>query len=251
MKLQEADAKSLLVAQGLPVPEWAVAHTVPEARAAAERFLADGPVGGKVVIKAQVLVGGRGKAGGVKLAGSPDEAEAVASQILGMDIKGYPVRKVLIGPAADIVKEFYLSAVLDRAERKILLMGSAEGGVEIETVAVEHPEAIVRRHADPLLGLLDFQARDLAFAMGLGKHLKAAVAIANGLVTTMRANDADLVEINPLAIIHEVVPGGTPLERLVCLDAKITLDDSALPRHPRARGAARPRRGGARGQGRP
>ena len=232
MKLQEADAKSLLVAQGLPVPAWAVAHTVAEARAAAERFLADGPPGGKVVIKAQVLVGGRGKAGGVKLAATADEAEAVAGQILGMDIKGYPVRKVLIGPAAEIVKEFYLAAVLDRAERGILLMGSAEGGVEIETVAETNPEAIIRRHADPNLGLLDFQARDLAFAMGLKDHVKAAVAIAKGLVTTMRAYDADLVEINPLAVVVEGVPGGTPVERLVCLDAKITLDDSALARHP-------------------
>ncbi len=232
MKLQEADAKSLLVAQGLPVPAWAVAHTAAEARAAAERFLADGPAGGKVVIKAQVLVGGRGKAGGVKLAGSPDEAETVAGAILGMDIKGYPVRKVLVGPAADIVREFYLAAVLDRAERRILLMGSAEGGVEIETVAETNPEAIIRRHADPMLGLLDFQARDLAFAMGLKGHLKAAVAIAKGLVQTMRAYDADLVEINPLAIVRETGPDGTPVERLVCLDAKITLDDSALPRHP-------------------
>ncbi len=201
VKLQEADAKSLLVAQGLPVPAWAVAHTVAEARAAAERFLAEGPPGGKVVIKAQVLIGGRGKAGGVKLAGTPDEAEAVAGQILGMDIKGFPVRKVLIGPAAEIVKEFYLAAVLDRAERGILLMGSAEGGVEIETVAETNPEAIIRRHADPNLGLLDYQARDLAFAMGLRGHLKAAVAIAKGLVTTMKAYDADLVEINPLAIV--------------------------------------------------
>ena len=232
VKLQEADAKSLLVAQGLPVPAWTVAHTPAEARAAAADFLADGPVGGKVVIKAQVLVGGRGKAGGVKLAGSPDEAEQVAGTILGMDIKGMTVRKVLIGPAADIVKEFYLAAVLDRAVGKILLMGSAEGGVEIETVALEHPDAIIRRHADPLLGLLPFQARDLAFAMGLGAHLKVAVAIAQGLVTTMRAYDADLVEINPLAIVLDGVPGGTPVERLVCLDAKITLDDSALVRHP-------------------
>ena len=112
-------------------------------------------------------------------------------------------------------------------------MGSAEGGVEIEQVAADHPEAIVRRHADPLLGLLDFQARELAFAMGLGgAHLKAAVAIAKGLVATMRAYDADLVEINPLAIVLEGTPGGTPVERLVCLDAKVTLDDSALPRHP-------------------
>jgi succinyl-CoA synthetase beta subunit len=154
VKIQEADAKSLLVAQGLPVPAWEVAHTVEAARAAAERFLAGGA--DKVVIKAQVLVGGRGKAGGVKLAGSADEAATVAEAILGMDIKGMTVRKVLVGPAADIVKEFYLAAVLDRAERSILLMGSAEGGVEIEQVAETDPEAIVRLHADPLLGLLDF-----------------------------------------------------------------------------------------------
>jgi len=232
VKLQEADAKSLLVAQGLPVPEWAVARSPDEARAAAARFLEAGPVGGKVVIKAQVLVGGRGKAGGVKLASSADEAADVATSILGMDIKGMTVRKVLVGPAADIVKEFYLAAVLDRAERGIMLMGSAEGGVEIEQVAATDPHAIVRGHADPALGLLDFQARELAFAMGLGEHLKAAVAIAKGLVRTMTAYDADLVEINPLAIINDGQPDGTPTQRLVFLDAKITLDDSALARHP-------------------
>jgi succinyl-CoA synthetase beta subunit len=232
VKLQEADAKALLVAQGLPVPDWAVAHTADEARMAAARFLEAGPVGGKVVIKAQVLVGGRGKAGGVRLAATPDEAADVAGHILGMDIKGMTVRKVLVGPAADIVKEYYLSAVVDRAARRILLMGSAEGGVEIEQVAAATPEAIVRRHADALLGLLDYQARDLAFALGLGAHLREAVAIAKGLVATMQANDADLVEINPLAVVLEGVPGGAPVERLVCLDAKITLDDSALPRHP-------------------
>ena len=232
MKLQEADAKSLLINGDLPVPPWAVATTAAEAREAATTFLANGPAGGKVVIKAQVLVGGRGKAGGVKLAGTPDEAETLAAQILGMDIKGFTVRKVLIGPAAEIVKEFYLAAVLDRAERRILLMGSAEGGVEIETVAEEHPEAILRVHADPAFGLLDFQAREMAFSLGLGGHLKDAVRIARGLVATMRAYDADLVEINPLAIVREGVPGGTAVERLVCLDAKITLDDSALDRHP-------------------
>ena len=226
VKLQEADAKSLLVAQGVPVPPWAVAHDVEEARTAADAYLTNGAV--KVVIKAQVLVGGRGKAGGVKLASTPEEAAEVAGRILGMDIKGMTVRKVLVGPAADIVKEFYLAAVLDRAERRILLMGSAEGGVEIEQVAESNPGAIVRRYADPLLGLLDFQARDLAFAIGLGGHLKAAVAIAKGLVATMRAYDADLVEINPLAIVRE----GDGEERLVCLDAKVTLDDSALARHP-------------------
>jgi succinyl-CoA synthetase beta subunit len=230
VKLQEADAKSLLVAQGLPVPPWAVAHAPAEARGAAERFLAEGSTA--VVIKAQVLVGGRGKAGGVKLAASPEEAERVAGAILGMDIKGMTVRKVLVGPAADIVTEFYLAAVLDRAERGILLMGSAEGGVEIETVAATNPDAIVRLHADPNLGLLDFQARELAFRMGLGGHLKDAVRIARGLVGTMKAYDADLVEINPLAIVREAGADGTPVERLVCLDAKITLDDSALARHP-------------------
>jgi len=230
VKIQEADAKSLLVAQGLPVPDWEVAHTVEEARQAADRFFMAGAQ--QVVIKAQVLVGGRGKAGGVKLAGFPEQVELVAGTILGMDIKGITVRKVLVGPAANIVKEFYMSAVLDRAAGRILLMGSAEGGVEIEQVAASNPAAIVRVHADPLLGLLDYQARQFVFAMGLGAHLKAGVAIARGLVQTMRAYDADLVEINPLAIIRELDATGTEVERLVCLDAKVTLDDSALPRHP-------------------
>ena len=180
MKIQEADAKSLLVAQGLPVPPWAVAHTVDEAVAAAGRFLDEGA--DKIVIKAQVLVGGRGKAGGVKLAGSREEAAEVAGAILGMDIKGMTVRKVLVGPAADIVKEFYLAAVLDRAERRILVMGSAEGGVEIEQVAEERPGAIIRLHAHPTLGLQAHAARRMAFALGLGSHLKAAVTIAPGFV---------------------------------------------------------------------
>ncbi len=230
MKIQEADAKGLLLAQGLPVPAWSVARTAAEARAAAGVMLGSG--NDRVVIKAQVLVGGRGKAGGVKLAGSADEAAAVAGAILGMSIKGITVRKVLVAAAADIVKEYYLSAVLDRAERRILLMGSSEGGVEIEQVAAERPDAIVTVHADPHLGLQDWQARQLAFEMGLGAHLKASVAIAKGLVRTMLAYDADLVEINPLAIVREGAPGGTTVERLVCLDAKVTLDDSALPRHP-------------------
>jgi len=230
VKIQEADAKGLLLVQGLPVPAWSVARTPAEARGAAESILATGA--DRVVIKAQVLVGGRGKAGGVKLAGSTGEAEAIAGQILGMSIKGITVRKVLVAAAADIVKEFYLSAVLDRAARQILLMGSAEGGVEIEQVAAERPEAIVTVHAHPHLGLQDWQARELAFRMGLGGHLKAAAGIAKGLVRTMLACDADLVEINPLAIVREAGPNGTTVERLVCLDAKVTLDDSALPRHP-------------------
>jgi succinyl-CoA synthetase beta subunit len=212
------------------VPAWDVARTAAEARQAAEKAFGSGA--DKVVIKAQVLVGGRGKAGGVKLAGDADEAERLAATILGMDIKGITVRKVLVAAAADIVKEFYLSTVLDRAGRRILLMGSAEGGVEIEQVAAERPDAIVTLHAHPYLGLLDHQARELAFRMGLEGHLKAAVGIAKGLVRTMKAYDADLVEINPLAIVRETGADGATGEQLVCLDAKVTLDDSALPRHP-------------------
>jgi succinyl-CoA synthetase beta subunit len=230
VKIQEADAKTLLVAQGLPVPAYAVAHTPAEARAAAERFLGGGA--SQVVIKAQVLVGGRGKAGGVKLAASAEGAERVAAAILALEIKGIPVRKVLVGPAADIAKEFYLAAVLDRASRRIILVGSAEGGVEIEAVAAERPDAIVTIPAHPIAGFLPFKARQMAFRLGLGPHLKDAVAIATGLVRTMLANDADLVEINPLAIVNETAAGGTVRQVLQCLDAKITLDDSALYRHP-------------------
>ena len=231
MKIQEADAKSLLLAQGLPVPGWEVARTPAEARVAAERVFAGGA--GRVVVKAQVLVGGRGKAGGVKLAATPDEAEAVAAAILALEIKGIPVRKVLVAAAADIAKEYYLGAILDRASRRIVVMASAEGGVEIEEVARATPEAIHRVSAHPHLGLLDWQARELAFAIGLGgRFLRDFVALAKGLVATMVANDADLVEVNPLAIVREAGPDGTNLERLVCLDAKITLDDSALFRHP-------------------
>src|SRR5215217_1138767 len=144
MKLQEFHAKKLLLAQGLPVPAYSVAETAEEARTAAESYLSGGS--DKVVIKAQVLVGGRGKAGGVKLAGSPDEAESLARQILGMDIKATTVRRVLVAPAAEITREYYLSCVLERSSRRIMLMGSAEGGVEIEEVAATNPEAIKQIH---------------------------------------------------------------------------------------------------------
>ena len=200
MKLQEYHAKTLLLAQGLPVPDYSVADNAAEARKSAEDYLAKGA--GRVVIKAQVLVGGRGKAGGVKLASTADEAEQLASQILGMDIKGTTVRRVLVAPAADIAAEYYLACVLDRTARKVLLMGSAEGGVEIEVVAAERPDAIKQLHAHPLLGLLDHQARRMAFELGLGAHMRDFVAIAKGIFQTMVANDADLVEINPLAIVN-------------------------------------------------
>jgi succinyl-CoA synthetase beta subunit len=230
VKIQESDAKSLLAARGLPVPPWSVARSPAEARAAAATFLDDGAE--RVVVKALVLVGGRGKAGGVRLAASPDEAEAVAGSILGLSIKGIPVQKVLVAPGADIVREYYLSAVLDRASRRILVVGSAEGGMEIEEVARERPDAIIREPAHPTLGLLPWQARRVAFRLGLGDHLREAVAIASGLVETMVVNDADLVEVNPLAIVREPATDGTLTERLACLDAKINLDDSALARHP-------------------
>jgi succinyl-CoA synthetase beta subunit len=232
VKIQEADAKSLLLAQGLPVPAWDVARTPLEARTAAMRLFNAGEA--RVVIKAQVLVGGRGKAGGVKLAGSLDEAEEVASRILGMNIKGITVRKVLVAGALEIEKEFYLGAIIDRATRRIVLMASAEGGVEIEEVARVNPGAIHRVAADPQLGLLPFQARSLGLAVGLRETLlNQFVTIAQGLYATMKANDADLVEINPLAIVADKAADGTESKRLVCLDAKITLDDSGLPRHPR------------------
>ncbi len=229
VKLHEHHAKSLLARAGLPVPPYRVADTPDEVRRQAAEYLDGGA--DAVVIKAQVLVGGRGKAGGVRLARSADEAATVAAAILGMDIKGSTVRRVMVTPASTIVREVYVAAVLDRAAQRILLMGAAEGGVEIETLAEEHPEAIVRVHAHPQMGLRPFQARRMAFALGLGEHLAAATAICRGLVDVMLAEDADLVEVNPLAVVREDGPEG-PLERLVLLDAKMTLDDSALSRHP-------------------
>jgi succinyl-CoA synthetase beta subunit len=229
VKLQEFHAKTLLSRAGLPVPPYSVASTPAEARDQAAAYFAAGS--SAVVVKAQVLVGGRGKAGGVKLARSADDAQAAAEAILGMDIKGITVRRVLVAPGADIVRELYLAAVLDRTEQRIMLMGSAEGGVEIETLAEEDPDAITKIHAHPQLGLQPFQAREMAFSLGLGDHLKQAAAICAGLVKVMIDEDADLVEINPLAVVREDGPEG-PVEVLQLLDAKITLDDSALARHP-------------------
>jgi succinyl-CoA synthetase beta subunit len=229
VKLQEFHAKTLLLRAGLPVPPYSVASTPAEARDRAASYFDGGS--SAVVVKAQVLVGGRGKAGGVKLARSADEAEAHADAILGMDIKGITVGRVLIAPGADIVRELYLAAVLDRTAQRIMLMGSAEGGVEIETLAEEDPDAIVKIHAHPQLGLQPFQAREMAFRLGLGDHLRQAAAICTGLVKVMVDEDADLVEINPLAVVREAGEDG-PVETLQLLDAKVTLDDSALGRHP-------------------
>src|SRR3954452_9536307 len=170
MKLQEFHAKKLLLAQGLPVPDYSIADNPTDVRSAAARYIEAGDE--KIVIKAQVLVGGRGKAGGVKLASTAEHAAAVAAQILGMDIKGTTVRRVLVAPAANIVSEYYLACVLDRTSSSVLFMGSAERGFEIEEVASTRPDAIQYTHAHLLLGLLDYQARELGFRLGLGGHLK-------------------------------------------------------------------------------
>ena len=229
VKLQEFHAKTLLSRAGLPVPSYAVAATPAEAEEQAAGYFERGA--SAVVIKAQVLVGGRGKAGGVKLARSAEEAGQVAEAILGMDIKGITVRRVLVAPGADILRELYLAAVLDRTAQRIMVMGSAQGGVEIETLAEEDPHAIVKIHAHPQLGLLPYQAREMAFRLGLADHLKQAAAICTGLVKVAIDEDADLVEVNPLAVVREEGPDG-PVESLQLLDAKVTLDDSALGRHP-------------------
>ena len=231
MKLQEHSARTLLAEQGLPVPPSRLASTPDEVAHAAELFASEGF--DEVVVKAQVLVGGRGKAGGVRVAKGAEAARAAGEAIFGLRIKGIQVRRVLVAPAARIRRELYLSAVLDRSARRILVMASGEGGVEIEEVARERPDAIARVHAHPHLGLLDFEARRLALALGLplGQQ-REFVAIAKALVRTMLANDCDLVEINPLGIVEEAAPDGGTLEVLRCLDAKITVDDSALPRHP-------------------
>jgi succinyl-CoA synthetase beta subunit len=219
MKLHEYQARDILERYGLPVTGGGVASTPEEARRIAEQ------IGGKVVVKAQVQVGGRGKAGGVKLADTPEQTEEVARQILGMDIKGLTVEKVLVAEAIDYEKEIYLSAILDRGTKRIVMIASAEGGVEIEEVAKDNPDAIKKLAADPMLGLQPFQARQLAFDIGLadGKQARQFADIALGIYRIFTETDASLVEINPLVIRRD----GT----LQALDSKILLDDSGLFRH--------------------
>ncbi len=220
MKLHEYQARDLLAMYGIPVTGGGVASTPAEARTIAER------IGAKVVVKAQVFVGGRGKAGGVKLADTPEQAEQVAAQILGMDIKGLIVEKVLVAEAISYQKEIYVSAILDRATKRVMMIASAEGGVEIEEVAKTNPDAIIKIPAHPELGLLDYQARELAFAIGLkdGKQARQFAQIANALYRVFVETDASLAEINPLVIRDD--------GSLQALDSKILLDDSALFRHP-------------------
>jgi succinyl-CoA synthetase beta subunit len=226
MKIHEYQAKAILREFGVPVPAGEVADTPSQARAIAEKL------GGRVVVKAQVHAGGRGKAGGIKLAASPDEAEVAARAILGMRLKtpqtpseGIEVRKVLVEEASPITRELYLSVTLDRARIALVVMASEAGGMEIEEVATTHPEKIVREWAHPALGLQPFQARNLAFALGLGGDLvKAGVALILNLFRCYLARDCSLAEINPLVVTRD--------GRLLALDAKLNFDDNALFRQP-------------------
>ncbi len=219
MKLHEYQSKQIFARYKVPIPKGHVAATATEAKQIAEEL------GGRVVIKSQVLVGGRGKAGGIRLAKSPEEAEEVATKILGMDIKGLPVRKVLVDEAANIDHEIYLGITNDRAARRPVLMASAAGGVEIEEVAKTSPEKIIKVHIDPLLGLRDYQTRDVAIGIDLPREQwKQFGEICSALWRAYLDCDATLAEINPLVITKE--------NTLLALDGKMLLDDNALFRHP-------------------
>jgi succinyl-CoA synthetase beta subunit len=218
MNVHEYQAADVLASYGIPVNAGAVAETAAEARAIAERL------GATVAVKAQVHTGGRGKAGGIKLAKSPADAEDAAGKILGMDINGHTVNKVLVVPAVDIQREIYLGIILDRAQRQVSLMASAEGGVDIETVAGETPDKIVRVLADPYLGLQAWQAREVGFELGLdAKQVGQFADIALKLFRSFVATDATLAEINPLIVTGE--------GKVMALDSKMSFDDNALFRH--------------------
>lgn len=219
MKLHEYQSKLIFGKYGIPIPHGRVAATAAEAKAIAEEL------GGRVVVKSQVLVGGRGKAGGVKLAKDPTEAGQLAAKILSMEIKGLPVRKVLVDEAADIDSEIYFALTNDRTARKPVMIASAAGGMEIEEVAAKTPEKIVKVHIDPLLGLREYQARDIAASIDLPRdYWKDFGVVASGLWRVYTENDATLAEINPLVITKD--------KRLVALDGKMIIDDNALYRHP-------------------
>ncbi len=218
MKLHEYQAKRIFSQYGVPIPSGDVASTPEEARRIAARL------GSRVVIKSQVLVGGRGKAGGIRLADNADEAEIVAGQMLGMKIKDLTVKKILIDQAASIASEIYVGIVIDRVRRRPIIMASAEGGVEIEEVARATPERIVKSAIDPFLGLQPHQGRALAFGIGLSKELvRPFVRITQGLYDAFAGCDASLAEINPLVVTDD--------GNLLAVDGKMLLDDNALFRH--------------------
>jgi succinyl-CoA synthetase beta subunit len=218
--LYEYQGKELFRRFGIPVSDGRLATTPEEARTAAQEL------GGQVVVKAQVLTGGRGKAGGIKLADGPEAAEARANDILGMDISGHVVRKLWIEAASDIAKEYYLSLTFDRGEKKALFMFTQEGGIDIEEVAAERPEALARLHVDPLEGFQPYQARRLIYGAGLEdeSEQQQIAKIAEQLYAAFVGADATLCEINPLIV--------TPDGQVKALDSKFTVDDNALLRHP-------------------
>ena len=220
MDLYEYQGKELFRRHGIPVSDGRLAASPEEARAAAEQLE------GEVVVKAQVLTGGRGKAGGIKLASDPDEAYARASEILGMDIRGHVVSRLWIEKASEIAKEYYLSLTFDRGEKKALFMLTTEGGIDIEEVAARSPEKLARLHVDPLMGYQSFQARWLCFAAGVDDPSEQTqiAAIAERLYAVFVDCEAMLCEINPLIV--------TPQGEVRALDAKVTIDDNALYRHP-------------------
>ncbi len=219
MKIHEYQSKRIFAKYGVPIPEGEIAVSPKEAYNIAK------DLGGKVVVKSQVLVGGRGKAGGVKLANTPEEAEKHASNILGMDIKGLTVRKVLVDEASNIKSEIYVGITNDRERRMPVMMVSAEGGVDIEEVARTSPEKIIKVHINPLLGLQGYQVRDIAASIELPrKNWKEFSVIANGLWKAYTGSDATLAEINPMIITAE--------DTLLAVDGKMLVDDSALFRQP-------------------
>jgi succinyl-CoA synthetase beta subunit len=225
MKIHEYQAKQTLARFGVPIPRGEVASTPEESRAAAERL------GGTVVVKAQIHAGGRGKAGGVKLAHGPDEAERCAREMLGKKLvtvqagpEGRMVKRVLIEEGLEVARELYLGLVIDRGRGRPVLMASSEGGVEIEVVAAERPEKILKEFIDPALGLQPFQSRKLAFGLALeAGQVNEAVRFFSALYQAFVATDAALVEINPFVVTRD--------GRLLALDAKMNFDDNALARH--------------------
>ena len=226
MKIHEYQAKQILKAHGVQIPQGEVADSASKAREIAEK------IGAKVVLKAQVHAGGRGKGGGIKLAGSPEEAEKTAKEMIGMSLvtpqtgpEGKLVSRILVEEALDIAKELYIGIVIDRAKEAPVVMASSEGGVEIEKVAAETPELIFKEYINPATEFLPFQARNLAFKLGLsGETFKQAVKFITSLYKAFEATDASLAEINPLLV--------TKQGNVLALDAKMNFDDNALARHP-------------------
>ena len=222
MDLYEYQARELFAAHGVPVLAGIVAHTPDEAYEAAQKLLADNDL---LVVKAQVKIGGRGKAGGVKLARSAEEAREKAEAILGMDIKGHTVRSVLIAAGADIAEEFYFSILLDRSERRELALCSAQGGMDIETLAREHPEALARVGLDPKVGIDEDVAAQILGEAGFNRsHVEKLAPVLVQLWDTYRGEDATLVEVNPLVLTEQ--------GDVLALDGKVSLDNNAAFRHP-------------------